>query len=205
MLTLYVFLKEVHLVSENLGVYVCEMNATSSAVPLFLVYTKYTDVFREDADTILLPHCEELNYVINLKSEDNALFSLLYNLLEYELGVFKNYLNKNLKSEFITWFKSPAGALILFIKKKDSSLRLCVNYWGLNAVIIKDKYLIPLISEILDCLSWAQVFTKLDLQGAYNLIRIKKGDKWKTMFWTYYSSFEFRIMSFDLVNALFIF
>ena len=101
-LTLYAFLKEVHLASENLGVYIYEMNTTSSAVPLPLVYTKYTNVFREDIDTTLPPHYEELNYVINLKPGGNTLFNPLYNLSEYELGVFKDYLNKNLKSEFIT-------------------------------------------------------------------------------------------------------
>ena len=97
-------------------------------------------------------------------------FGPLYNLSEYELGVLKDYLDKNLHSGFIAHSKSPTGALILFIKKKDSSLRLCVDYCGLNAVTIKDKYPIPLISEILDRLGQAQVFTKLDLQGAYNLI-----------------------------------
>ena len=80
-------------------------------------------------------------------------FSPLYNLSKYELGVLKDYLNKNLYSRFIAHSKSLTGALILFIKKKDSSLRLCVDYCGLNAVIIKDKYPIPFISKILDKLN----------------------------------------------------
>ena len=78
------------------------------------------------------------------------LFNLLYNLSKYELSVLKDYINKNLESGFITRSKSPAGTLILFIKKKNGTLRLCVNYWGLNTVFIRNYYFIPLILEILD-------------------------------------------------------
>ena len=82
----------------------------------------------------------------------NPLFKPLYNLSEYELSVFKDYIDKNLKTGYISRLKSLVGALILFIKKCDSLLWLCVDYKGLNAVFIKNKYLISLISEILDCL-----------------------------------------------------
>ena len=127
-------------------------------------------MFNKKADTTLPSHCGELNYTINLKAGCTTPFGPLYNLSEYELKVLKEYLNKNLSSEFIAWSKSFTRAPILFIKKKDGFLKLCVNYWGLNSVTIKDKYPIPLISEILECLGQAKMFTKLDLRGAYNLI-----------------------------------
>jgi hypothetical protein len=71
----------------------------------------------------------------------------------------------------------PVGAPILFIPKADSTIRLCVNYRGLNKVTIKNRYSIPLISEILDRLSKAKLFTKLNLCNAYYRLRVKEGDK----------------------------
>ena len=144
------FIKKAHQALENLGIYICEGISSSPSTTLPPAYSQYTNMFNEKAETNLPPHWGELDYAIELKPGSTALFSPLYNLSEYELGVLKDYLNKNLHSSFIAHSKSPTGALILFIKKKDGSLRLCVNYHSLNAVTIKDKYSIPLISEILD-------------------------------------------------------
>ena len=91
--------------------------------------------------------------------------------------MLKNYINKHLQSEYITWSKSSAASLILFIKKKNDSLQLCVNYWSLNVITIKNKYLISLISEILNHLDCVCIFTKLDLWEAYNLIWIHESDE----------------------------
>jgi len=125
----------------------------------------------------------------------------LYNLSETELGVLKEYIDKNLQSGFIRRSKSPAGSPILFVKKKDGGLRLCVDYRALNAITVRDRYPIPLISEILDRLRRAKTFTKIDLRGAYNLIRVKEGDEWKTAFRTRYGLFEYCVMPFGLANA----
>ena len=72
----------------------------------------------------------------------------------------------------------------MFAKKKDSSLHLCVDYHGLNRVMIKNQYPIPLINNMLDCLWGAQVYSKIDLCAGYNNICIKEGDEWKTTFRT---------------------
>ena len=72
---------------------------------------------------------------------------------------------------------SPAGSLILFVKKQDGSLRLCVDYCGLNRIMIKNCHSLPLIDEILDRVSGSKCFTKLDLHDAYHCICIKKGDE----------------------------
>ena len=96
-------------------------------------------------------------------------------------------------------------ALILFVKKKDNILRLCVNYRDLNLVIIKNHYLLSLIDEFLNHLKWAKIFTKLDLTLAYHYIQIKSDDEWKTAFRTWYKHYKYYILSFDLINALSIF
>ena len=96
---------------------------------------------------------------------------------------------------------SPVGDPILFVKKKDDSLCLCVDYRGLNKLNVRNRYPLPLISELLDQLRVACVFSKVDMRGAYNLICIKPGDDWKTAVWTRYGHFEYKIMPFGLTNA----
>jgi len=90
---------------------------------------------------------------------------------------------------------------ILFIKKKDGSLRLAVNYRSLNKITKKDRYPLPLIPDLLDRLRMACTFTKMDLRGVYNLVRIADGDKWKTAFRTCYGSYEFFVMHYSLTNT----
>ena len=125
----------------------------------------------------------------------------LYNLSETELKTLWDYLETNLASGFIRRSTSPAGAPILFVKKKDGSLRLCIDYRGLNAITIQDRYPLPLIPEILDRLARARVFTRLDMIAAYNLVRIEQGQEWMTAFRTRYGNFEYLVMPFRLCNA----
>ena len=101
---------------------------------------------------------------------------------------------------FIRPSKSPHGALILFIKKKGGNLQLCVDYCGLNCLTKKDRYPLPLISDLLNTPQKACVFTKINLHHAYHLVRIADGDKWKTTFCTRYSSFEWLVVPFRLSN-----
>ncbi len=84
-----------------------------------------------------------------------------------ELEILKAYIKNNLANSFIRPSKSSAGALILFDKKPDGDLRLCVDYQGLNNLTIKNQYPLPLVEESLDRLGWTQHFTKLDLINAY--------------------------------------
>ncbi|EAL22396.1 hypothetical protein CNBB2750 [Cryptococcus deneoformans B-3501A] len=131
----------------------------------------------------------------------NPPFGPIYNLSETELEALREYLDENLKKGFIRPSESPAGAPILFVKKKDGSLRMCVDYRGINKITIKNRYPLPLIAELLDRLKSAKVFTKIDLRGAYNLLRIKAGEEWKTAFRTCYGHFEYLVMPFGLTNA----
>ncbi len=94
---------------------------------------------------------------------------------------------------------------ILFVKKKDGSLRMCVDYRGLNRLTIKNWHLLHLISRLLDHLNHAKVYIKIDLHGTYNLVCIRKCDEWKTMFKIRYNHFEYVVMPFGLTNTFVIF
>jgi hypothetical protein len=89
----------------------------------------------------------------------------------------REYLDTALKKGWIRISKSPSAALILFVPKKDRGNRLCVDYYGLNKVTIKNRYPLPLISKLLDRLGHAKVFSKLDLCNAYYRLHIKEGDE----------------------------
>jgi hypothetical protein len=125
----------------------------------------------------------------------------IYNLSQEELRVLREYLDNALTMGWIRESESPAGSPILFVPKSDGTLRLCVDYRGLNKITIKNRYPLPLISEILDRLSEAKVFTKLDLVNAYHRIAIHPDDVWKTAFRTRYGHFEYAVMPFGLTNA----
>ncbi len=120
----------------------------------------------------------------------------IYNLLPIELETLKTYIKNNLANSFIKPFKSPTGAPIRFNKKLDSRLRLCVDYRSLNNMIIKNWSILLLVGELLDQLGRAQRFTQLDLINAYNQMRIREGDKWKTAFRSHYGYFEYQVMLF---------
>ncbi|WP_442959989.1 reverse transcriptase family protein [Providencia sp. PROV201] len=90
---------------------------------------------------------------------------------------------------------------MLFIKKKDGKLRLCIDYRALNQVTKKDRYPLPLIGEALDRLASAKYFTKLDIRDAYHNVRIWEGDEWKTTFVSKYGTYEYLVMPFGLTNA----
>jgi hypothetical protein len=114
----------------------------------------------------------------------------------------KAYLDKALQNGWIQRSTSEARAPILFVLKKDGTLRLCVDYRGLNEITVKNRHPLPLISETLDRLIGAAWFTTLDLKDAYHRIPIKPADRWKTAFRTRYGHFEYCVMPFGLTNAL---
>ena len=97
--------------------------------------------------------------------------------------------------------KSPAGTPILFVPKPDAKLWLCVDYRQLNKLTILNKYPLPLMTELRNRVAGAMVFTELDLKDGYHLIRIRKGDEWKTAFRTHHGHYEYKVRPFRLVNT----
>jgi len=158
------------------------------------------EVLSKDKAETLLPH-RSTDHAIDLDAGYNLPYGRIYNRSEFELKTLQAYIEANLANGFIQRSSSPAAAPILFAQKKDGGLRLCVDYRALNLATVKNRYPLPLISEMLDCVWKARIFTKLDLRSAYNLIRIKEGDEYKTAFRTRYGQFEYRFMPLGLTNA----
>jgi len=118
-----------------------------------------------------------------------------------ELLVLKKYLDEITAKGFIRPSNSSAAVLVLFVRKPGGGIRFCVDYRGLNAVTVKNKYLLPLIKETLERIGKAKIFTKLNIIAAFNKLRIAMGDKWITAFATRFGLFEYLVMLFGLCNA----
>jgi hypothetical protein len=164
-------------------------------------YNEWLHLFKEETTIAALPEHKPWDHEIILEPGKQPTFKPIYALSEKELGILREYLEENLKKGFIRKSTSPAGYPILFAPKKDGNLRLCVDYRQLNEITIKNRYPLPNIQELQDRLQGANYFTKLDLRGAYNLIRMKEGEEWKTAFRTRYGHYEYTVMPFGLTNA----
>ena len=163
-------------------------------------YKDYVNVFSKDRAETLTPH-RPIDHAFDLEPGFHIPYGRIYNLSEVVLKTLKAYIETNLANGFIQRSSSPAAAPILFAKKKDDGLRLCVDYRALNKATVKNRYPLPLISDMLDRLRGAQIFTKLDLRDAYHLIRIKEGDKYITAFRTWYGHLEYQVTPLGLTNA----
>jgi transposase InsO family protein len=178
--------------------YTEEFEEETEEVVLPEEYQQYKETF-DDEIAASAPPADGASHAIETTQEPP--FGPLYNLSVKELEVLRRYLEDAVKNGWIRPSTSPAGAPILFVPKKDGTLRLCVDYRGLNKVTIKNRHPLPLISEILDRLQGAGYYTKLDLKNAYHRIRIQLGHEWKTAFRTRYGHFEYLVMPFGLANA----
>ena len=148
-----------------------------------------------------LPTHRPYDISIKLSEGSEPKWGPIYNLSVDEMSVLKGYIEDNLAKGFIQPSSSPCSSPVLFVTKKDGTLRLCVDYRSLNEITEKDRYPLPLIDSLLDRLRGAKIFTALDLRGAYNLVRVKAGDEWKTAFRSRYGHFEYLVMPFGLTNA----
>ena len=140
-------------------------------------YSDFADVFSSDLATKFPKHTEINTHAIDQKEGKQLPYGPIYSLGPVEQEILKTYIKTNLANGFIHPSKSPVGAPILFDKKPDRNLRLCVDYWGLNNITIQNQYPLPLINESFDCLGRAKRFIQLDLTSAYHQMRIKEDDK----------------------------
>ena len=163
-------------------------------------YHEFADVFSKKEAEKLPPH-RPYDHRIPLEEGTTPPFGPIYSLTPEELKVVREYIETHLKKQFIRHSQSSCSSPILFTKKSDGTLRLCVDYRGLNKLTIKNRYPLPLIGQILEQVSNARYFTGLDLRDGYYLLRMAKGEEWKTAFRCRYGLFEYQVMPFGLCNA----
>jgi hypothetical protein len=163
------------------------------------VVCEYPDVFPDDLPG--MPLDKDIEFVIELQPGTTPISKRPYRMPPKELAELKNQLQELLDKGYIFPSSSPWGSPTLFVKKKDGSLQMCVDYRPLNAVTIKNKYPLPRIDVLFDQLASAKVFSKIDLRSGYHQIKIRPSDIPKTAFSTRYGLYEFLVMSFGLTNA----
>jgi hypothetical protein len=163
------------------------------------VVCEFPDVFLEDLPG--LPPERDVEFVIELKPSTTPISRRSYRMPPNELAELKTQLQDLLEKGFIRPSLSPWGCPAIFVKKKDQTLQMCVDYRPLNEVTIKNKYPLPRIDILSDQLTGARVFSKIDLRSGYHQIHIQPEDIPKTAFTTRYGLFEYLVMSFGLTNA----
>ncbi|KAL0551253.1 hypothetical protein IC582_010339 [Cucumis melo] len=173
-----------------------EVDVSLSSEP---VVRDYPDVFPEELPG--LPPHREVEFAIELEPGTVPISRAPYRMAPAELKELKVQLQELLDKGFIRPSMSPWGAPVLFVKKKDGSMRLCIDYRELNKVTVKNRYPLPRIDDLFDQLQGATVFSKIDLRSGYHQLRIKDGDVSKTAFRSRYGHYEFIVMSFGLTNA----
>jgi hypothetical protein len=163
------------------------------------VVCEFLDVFPKDLPG--LPLERDVEFVIELKPGTTPISRRSYRMPPNELAELKIQLQDLLEKGFIRPSLSPWGCPAIFVKRKDQTLQMCVDYRPLNEVTIKNKYPLPRIDILFDQLTGARVFSKIDLRSGYHKIRIRPEDIPKTAFTTRYGLFEYLVMSFGLTNS----
>lgn len=172
--------------------------ADLSLVPV--VYRDLEAVFSKTRSLLLPPH-REFDCAIELLPGTMPPRGRVFSLSSPEHKAMEDYIAEALAAGFIRPSTSPAGAGFFFVEKNTGGLRPCIDYRGLNKITVKNRYPLPLMSTAFERLQGASWFTKLDLRSAYNLVRIRAGDEWKTAFNTPNGHYEYLVMPFGLTNA----
>ena len=163
------------------------------------VVCEYEDVFLDELPG--LPPRRVVEFGIELHLGTSPISMTSHKMAPVELMELRVQLQELLDKGFIRPSTSLWGAPVLFAKKKDKSLRLCINYRQLNRVTVKNRYLLPRIDDLFDQLRGARVYSKIDLRTGYHQLRVRETDIPKTTFRTRYGNFEFTMMPFGLTNA----
>ena len=158
------------------------------------------DAFNKAKANTLAQH-RPYNLKINLEGDSIPLLGQIYSMSQAKLKILWEFLADHIAAGFIRPSQSLHRVPVIFSKKKDSSLHLCVDFHGLNKITKKDRYPLPLIANWLGTPGKEKIYTKINLQHAYHLVHIAEGDEWKTAFRTHYGSFEWVVMPFRLTNA----
>jgi hypothetical protein len=175
-------------------------NVVTSSKCIRQVLEKFSDALPEELPKDL-PSRRQVDHVIKVMPRVAPLTKAPYQMSHEELKELKVQLEELLVKGYIKPSKSPYGAPVLFVHKKDGTLRMCVDYMALNKATVKNQYPLPRIDDLFDRLLGAKVFSWIDLCSGYYQIRIAEGDKEKTTCRTKYGSYEFLVMPFGLTNA----
>ena len=164
-----------------------------------LVVNEFPDVFPDELPG--LPPNKEIEFAIELAPETEPISKAPYCMALVEMKKLANQMQDILDKGIIRPSVSSWGAPVLFVMKKDGSMRLCIDYWELNKLTIKNKYPLPRIDDLFDQLKGAVYFSKIDLRSGYHQLKIKPEDISKIAFRTRYGHYEFLVMAFRLTNA----
>ncbi|KAJ0548297.1 putative nucleotidyltransferase, Ribonuclease H [Helianthus annuus] len=164
------------------------------------VVSQFSDVFPEELPG--LPPDKEVELRIHLLPGTAPIAKAPYRFAPAEMQKLKKQLDELLEKGFIQPSSSRRGAPILFVKKKDGSMRMCIDYRELNKVMIKNRYPLPRMDDLFDQLQGARFFSKIDLRSGYHQLKVQEEDIPKTASRTRYGDYEFTVMPFCLTNAL---
>jgi deoxyuridine 5'-triphosphate nucleotidohydrolase len=168
--------------------------------PFAQLIRKYGDVFPDQLPAGLPPK-RAVDFAIDLVPGSSPPAKAPYRLAQNELLELKKQLDELLEQGFIRPSVSPYGAPVLFVKKKDGTSRMCIDYRMLNDITIRNRYALPYIDDLFAQLHGATVFSKIDLRSGYHQVRIKEEHVERTAFTTRYGHYEFRVLPFGLTNA----
>jgi len=163
------------------------------------VVKEFPEFFPDEIPDV--PPEREVEFAIDLVPVTKPVSMAPYRMSASELAELKKQLEDLLDKKFVRPSVSPWGAPVLLIKKKDGSMRLCIDYRQLNKVTIKNRYPLPRIDDLMDQLVGAKVFSKIDLRSGYHQIKVKDEDMQKTAFRTRYGHYEYKVMPFGVTNA----
>ncbi|GJV03693.1 putative reverse transcriptase domain-containing protein [Tanacetum coccineum] len=159
----------------------------------------FPEVFPEDLHG--LPLTRQVEFQIDLVLGAAPVVRVPYRLAPSKLQELSTQLQELFDKGFIRPSSSPWGAPVLFVKKKDGSFRMCIDYRKLNKLTVKNQYPLPRIDDLFDQLQGSRVYSKIDLRSGYHQLRVREEDIPKTAFRTRYGHYEFQVMSFGLTNA----
>ncbi|GKA57752.1 putative reverse transcriptase domain-containing protein, partial [Tanacetum coccineum] len=159
----------------------------------------FQDVFLEDLPG--LPQTRQVEFQIYLVPGAAPVARAPYRLAPSEMKELLEQLKELSDKGFIRPSSSPWGAPVLFVKNKDGSFRMCVDYRELNKLTVKNRYPLPRIGDLFDQLQGLSIYSKIDLRSGYHQLRVREEDISKTAFRTRYGHYEFQVMPFGLTNA----
>ncbi|KAL8113555.1 hypothetical protein AgCh_020762 [Apium graveolens] len=179
--------------------HIMDMEKESVRIEDISVVRDFLDVFPDELPG--LPPDREIEFTINLAPGTEPVSKAPYRMAPVEMKELAAQLQELLDKGVIRPSVSSWGVPVLFVKKKDGSMRLCIDYRELNKLMIKNKYPLPWIDDLFDQLKGASCFSKIDLRSGYHQLKIKAEDIPKTAFRTRYGHYEFLVMAFGLTNA----